>query len=57
MQEKKIKAKITWRNWLIKKLLTNETSKEDILNFIAKKKKKQYLVKPIKYLRIITKKI
>ena len=39
MQEKKIKTKITWRNWLIKKLLTNETSKEDILNFIAKEEK------------------
>ena len=35
MQEKKI----TWRNWLIKKLLTKETSKEDILNFIAKEEK------------------
>ena len=39
MQEKKIKTKITWRNWLIKKLLTQETSKEDILNFIAKEEK------------------
>jgi len=39
MQEKKIKTKITWRNWLIKKLLTKETSKEDILNFIAKVEK------------------
>ena len=39
MQEKKIKTKITWRNWLIKKLLTKETSKEDILNFIAKEEK------------------
>ena len=39
MQEKKIKTKITWRNWLIKKLLTKETSKEDILNFIAKEAK------------------
>ena len=39
MQEKKIKIKITWRNWLIKKLLTKETSKEDILNFIAKEEK------------------
>ena len=39
MQEKKIKTKITWRNWLIKKLLTNETSKENILNFIAKEEK------------------
>ena len=35
MQEKNIEKKITWRNWLIKKLLVNETSKEDILNFIA----------------------
>ena len=39
MQEKIIKTKVTWRNWLIKKLLTNETSKEDILNFIAKEEK------------------
>ena len=39
MQEKKIKTKITWRNWLIKKLLTKETSKEDILNFITKEEK------------------
>ena len=39
MQEKKIKTKITWRNWLIKKLLTKETSKENILNFIAKGEK------------------
>ena len=39
MQEEKIKTKITWRNWLIKKLLTKETSKEDILNFIAKEEK------------------
>ena len=39
MQKEKIKTKITWRNWLIKKLLTKETSKEDILNFIAKEEK------------------
>ena len=24
-----------WKNWIIKKLLTNESTKEDILNFIA----------------------
>ena len=35
MHEKNIKIKTTWRNWLIKKLLTDETSKEDILSFIA----------------------
>ena len=39
MQENNIKTKITWRNWLIKKLLTNETSKEDILSFIAEVEK------------------
>ena len=39
MQEKNIKTKIKWRNWLIKKLLTKETSKEDILNFIANEEK------------------
>ena len=39
MQEEKNKTKITWRNWLIKKLLTNKTSKKDILNFIAKEEK------------------
>jgi len=32
----KSNRKTTWRNWLIRKLLTNETSKEDILSFIAK---------------------
>ena len=36
MQERNIEKKITWRNWLIRKLLVNEASKEDILNFIAK---------------------
>ena len=36
MQEKNNEKKITWRNWLIRKLLVNETSKKDILNFIAK---------------------
>ena len=39
MQEKNIKTKTTWRNWLIKKLLTDETSKEDILSFITKEEK------------------
>ena len=39
MQEKSIKTKVTWRNWLIKKLLTSETSKEDILNFITREEK------------------
>ena len=41
MKEKNIKTKVTWRNWLIKKLLTNETSKEDILNLIAKEENEE----------------
>ena len=36
MQKNNNEKKITWRNWLIRKLLANETSKEDILSFIAK---------------------
>tara|TARA_Y100000590_G_scaffold345274_1_gene394933 strand:+ start:1637 stop:2488 length:852 start_codon:yes stop_codon:yes gene_type:complete len=32
----KVEKKLTWRNWLIKKLLINETSKQDILSFITK---------------------
>jgi len=36
MKNNQIEKKTSWRNWLIKKLLINEASKEDILNFIAK---------------------
>ena len=25
----------SWKNWIIKKLLSNDSTKEDILNFIA----------------------
>ena len=25
----------SWKNWIIKKLLSNDSNKEDILNFIA----------------------
>ena len=35
MQEKNHSKKISWRNWLIKKLLIKDTSKEDILSFIS----------------------
>ena len=35
MKKKNSNKKISWRNWLIKKLLINETSKEDILSFIS----------------------
>jgi len=34
MNKKNFKKKTTWRNWLIRKLLSNENSKEDILSFI-----------------------
>ena len=35
MEKKLLRKKTTWKNWLIKKLLTNESTKEDILNYIA----------------------
>tara|TARA_B100001173_G_scaffold290761_1_gene281629 strand:- start:20 stop:880 length:861 start_codon:yes stop_codon:yes gene_type:complete len=34
MNKKKLEKKITWRSWLIRKLLSNESSKEDILSFL-----------------------
>ena len=34
MKQKNFEKKNTWRSWLIKKLLSNENSKEDILSFI-----------------------
>ena len=36
MIEKNFKKKTSWKNWLIKKLITSEASKEEILNFIIK---------------------
>ena len=35
MENKNIEKKTTWKNWLIKKLLTSESTKEEILNYIA----------------------
>jgi magnesium and cobalt transporter len=35
MKNKNLEKKTSWKNWLIKKLLTSESSKEEILNFIA----------------------
>ena len=35
MENKILEKKSTWKNWLIKKLLTSESTKEEILNFIA----------------------
>ena len=32
-----------WKNWIIKKLLSNESTKEDILNFIANEENKDEL--------------
>ena len=31
-----VEKKTSWKNWLIKKLISSEASKEEILNFIAK---------------------
>ena len=36
MNDTNIKKKTSWKNWLIKKLISSEASKEEILNFIAK---------------------
>ena len=35
MENRLFEKKTIWKNWLIKKLLTSESSKEEILNFIA----------------------
>ena len=35
MNKKNFDKPYGWKNWIIKKLLTNESTKEDILNFIA----------------------
>ena len=35
MENKILEKKTTWKNWLIKKLLTSESAKEEILNYIA----------------------
>jgi len=35
MENKPLEKKTTWKNWLIKKLLTSESTKEDIFNYIA----------------------
>ena len=35
MENKNLEKKTSWKNWLIKKLLTSESSREEILNFIA----------------------
>ena len=36
MNDMNIEKKTSWKNWLIKKLISSEASKEEILNFIAK---------------------
>ena len=35
MNKNNVEKPYGWKNWIIKKLLTNESTKEDILNFIA----------------------
>ena len=36
MNKTNLEKKISWKNWLIKKLISSEASKEEVLNFIAK---------------------
>ena len=36
MNDTNLEKKTSWKNWLIKKLISSEASKEEILNFIAK---------------------
>ena len=35
MENKQIEKKTSWKNWLIKRLLSSESTREEILNFIA----------------------
>ena len=35
MNKNNIDKTYSWKKWIIKKLLTNDSTKEDILNFIA----------------------
>ena len=35
MENNNLEKNKSWKNWLIKKLLTNEATREEILNFIA----------------------
>jgi len=35
MENNQIEKKTSWKNWLIKRLLSNESTREEILNFIA----------------------
>ena len=34
-EDNNIETKKTWKNWLIKKLLVNETNKEDVLQILG----------------------
>ena len=48
MNDMNLEKKTSWKNWLIKKLISSEASKEEVLNFIArddedKKTEKLYL--------------
>ena len=39
MNKNNIDKTYSWKNWIIKKLLTNDSTKEDILNYIANENK------------------
>ena len=35
MQNNNLEKKLSWKNWLIKRLLSNESTREEVLNYIA----------------------
>ena len=43
MENQNNDKKTTWKNWLIKKLLTSESTREEILNFIATSEEEQQI--------------
>ena len=44
MSNTNLEKKTSWKNWLIKKLISSEASKEEILNFIAKDEDRKSVV-------------
>ena len=47
MNKKNQDKSISWKNWIIKKLLSNDSTKEDILNFIALDDENNEVIKDI----------
>ena len=43
MEDQKLEKKPLWKNWLIKKLLSSESNREEILNYIATSEENEQL--------------